>query len=235
VVALEDVRFMAPMKYYRNEARTAIVRARPVLLPDGKVCVSTTLSSLQKIVGRDPEEKLHFSGVVVLESSPAAPRQVQALDRTPPEIGREAIYRVYFHGPAYRVLDRVEAAGPTQVIGCMTEQLPLDTTSANHRSLVGPRLIELCFQTAGVWEIGKTGQLALPASVDRVTIRDPNLGAGPVVAEVFANAADDGLAFDARVRDGEGKVRVELEGYRTSRMPNTLPEEDAGPFRRVVG
>jgi hypothetical protein len=37
------------------------------------------------------------------------------------------------------------------------------------------------------------------------------------------------------VRDGEGKVRVELLGYRTSRMPNTLPEDEAGPFRNVVG
>jgi len=235
VVAFENLRFLLPMKYYRNEARVAIVRARPVLSSDGKVRVATTLSSVQNIVGRDPEEKLHFSGVVVLESSSAAARQVQPLNRTAPEIGREAIYRVYFHGPAYRVLDRVEAAGPGQVIGCMAEPLPLDTTSAKHRSLVGPRLIELCFQTAGVWEIGKTGQLALPASVDRVIIRDANAGAGPLVAEVVANSAGDGLAFDARVRDGEGKVRVELEGYRTSRMPNTLPEEDAGPFRRVVG
>jgi acyl transferase domain-containing protein/NAD(P)-dependent dehydrogenase (short-subunit alcohol dehydrogenase family)/acyl carrier protein len=235
VVALEDVRFLVPMKYYRNEARTAIVRARPVLSPDGKIRVSMTLSSVQNIVGREPEEKRHFSGVVVLDSSSAAARRVQAIDRAAPEIGREAIYRVYFHGPAYRVLDRVEAAGPGQVIGCMAGQLPLDTTDAGHRSLVGPRLIELCFQTAGVWEIGKTGQLALPAALDRVIIRDPAPGAGPLVAEVFANSAAGGLSFDARVRDGEGKVYVEFEGYRTSRMPNTLPEEDAGPFRTVAG
>ena len=38
-------------------------------------------------------------------------RHVQAFNRTEPEIGREAIYRVFFHGPAYRVLDRVESAG----------------------------------------------------------------------------------------------------------------------------
>jgi acyl transferase domain-containing protein/NAD(P)-dependent dehydrogenase (short-subunit alcohol dehydrogenase family)/acyl carrier protein len=235
VTAIENLRFLAPMKYYRNEARVAIVRARPVLSSDGRIRVAATLSSVQAIVGRDPEEKLHFSGVVVLESSPAETRHVQAMNRAAPEIGRDAIYRVYFHGPAYRVLDRVEAAGPNQVIGCMAGQLPDDTTSANHVSLVGPRLIELCFQTAGVWEIGKTGQLALPARVDRVIIREPAAGAGPLVAEVVANATDDGLAFGARVRDGEGKVHVELEGYRTSRMPNNLPEEDAGPFRSVVG
>ena len=235
VVALENLRFLAPMKYYRNEARTAIVRARPVLSSDGKIRVSTTLSSVQTIVGRDPEEKLHFSGVVVLEASAAEARQVRAFNRTEAEIGREAIYRVYFHGPAYRVLDRVEAAGPNQVIGCMTAQLPLDTTDANHGSLVGPRLIELCFQTAGVWEIGKTGQLALPTAVDRVIVRNPSSTGGPLVAEVTADSTGDTLSFSARVRDGEGRVHVELEGYRTSRMPNTLPEEEAGPFRKVAG
>jgi len=235
VVALESMRFLAPMKYYRNEARTAIVRARPVLSADGKIRVSTTLSSVQAIVGRDPEEKLHFSGVVVLEASAAEARQVQAFNRTEPEIGREAIYRVYFHGPAYRVLDRVEAAGPNQVIGCMKTDLPLDTTDARHGSLVGPRLIELCFQTAGVWEIGKTGQLALPAAVDRVIIRNPSSSGGPLVAEITADAAGDSLSFSARVRDGAGNIHVEFEGYRTSRMPNTLPEEEAGPFRKVAG
>ena len=235
VVGLENLRFLAPMKYYRHEPRAAIVRARPVLSADGRVRVFATLSSVQTIVGREPEEKLHFSGVVVLAPSALDEQRVQAFHRTDPEIGRDAIYRVYFHGPAYRVLDRVESAGPNQVIGCMTADLPLDTTNANHGSLVGPRLIELCFQTAGVWEIGQTGQLALPAGVERVTVRDPSTSGGPLVAEVTAHPSAEGLSFSARVRDGEGKVHVELEGYRTSRMPNTLPEEEARPFRDVAG
>ncbi len=234
VVGLENLRFLAPMKYYRNEPRAAIVRARAVLGEHGLVRVHTTLSSVQNIVGREPEAKLHFSGVVVLAPSALETQYVQAFNRTQPEIGREAIYRVFFHGPAYRVLDRVESAGKNQVIGCMTANLPLDTTNPSHASLVGPRLIELCFQTAGVWEIGKTGQLALPAAVDQVIVRDPSAGSGPLVAEVTANEGSDGLSFSARVRDGEGKVHVELLGYRTSRMPNTLPEDEAGPFRNVV-
>ena len=235
VVGLEDLRFLAPMKYYRNEARAAIVRARAVPVADGQVRVYTTLSSVQNIVGREPEEKLHFSGVVVLAPAPAEPSHVQAFDRTAAEISREAIYRVYFHGPAYRVLDRVEAAGDHKVIGCMNGDLPLDTADAGHRSLVAPRLLELCFQTAGVWEIGRTGQLALPAGVARVVVRDPAMSGGPLVAEVTAHEGSDGMTFSARVRDGEGRVRVELEGYRTSRMPNTLPEDEAGPFRSVAG
>jgi len=235
VVELEDLRFAAPMKYYRNEARSAIVRARAVPAESGRVRVHTTLSSVQNIVGREPEEKLHFSGVVVLAPSVSEGRQVEAFHRSEPEIGRDAIYKVYFHGPAYRVLERVEAAGTNQVIGCMTGDLPLDTTDASHASLVGPRLIELCFQTAGVWEIGHTGLLALPAGVDRVIVRDPSAGTGPLVAEVTAIPDGDRLSFSARVRDGEGRVHVEVEGYRTSRMPNKLPEDQAGPFRAVAG
>jgi len=235
VVGLENLRFLAPMKYYRHEPRAAIVRARPVFSADGRVRVFTTLSSVQTIVGREPEEKLHFSGVVLLAPSALDEQRVQAFHRTDPEIGRDAIYRVFFHGPAYRVLDRVESAGPNQVIGCMTANLPLDTADPNHGSVVGPRLIELCFQTAGVWEIGHSGQLALPAAVDRVVVRDPSMNGGPLVAEVTVHASTNGLSFSARVRDGEGKVHVELEGYRTSRMPNTLPEEEARPFRNVAG
>jgi len=56
--------------------------------------------------------------VVVLAPAAADERRVQAFDRTEPEIGRAAIYRVYFHGPAYRVLDRVEGAGEGKVIVC---------------------------------------------------------------------------------------------------------------------
>jgi hypothetical protein len=235
VVGLENLRFLAPMKYYRHEPRAAIVRARPVFSADGRVRIFTTLSSVQTIVGREPEEKLHFSGVVVLAPWALDEKRVQAFHRTQPEIGRDDIYRVFFHGPAYRVLDRVESAGSNQVIGCMTADLPLDTTNPKHGSLVGPRLIELCFQTAGVWEIGQTGQLALPAGVDRVIVHDPSMTGGPLVAEVTAHPSADGLSFSARVRDGEGKVHVELEGYRTSRMPNTLPEEEARPFRNVAG
>jgi hypothetical protein len=117
----------------------------------------------------------------------------------------------------------------------MSTSLPLDTLRPDHTNLVGPRLIELCFQTAGVWEIGRTGQLALPAAIDRVVVREPGMGSGPLVAEVTAQEAGGQLSFAARVRDGAGNVHVAIEGYRTSRMPTALPEDLATPFRVVAG
>jgi hypothetical protein len=106
VVGLENLRFLAPMKYYRNEPRAAIVRARAVLGEHGLVRVHTTLSLVQTILGREPEVKLHFSGVVVLAPSALENQYVQAFNRTQPEIEREAIYRVFFHGPAFGDIDQ---------------------------------------------------------------------------------------------------------------------------------
>jgi acyl transferase domain-containing protein/NAD(P)-dependent dehydrogenase (short-subunit alcohol dehydrogenase family)/acyl carrier protein len=236
VAALENVRFLAPMKYYRHEPRSVIVRARPLLGADGRVRVHTTLSSVQVVVGREPEEKLHFSGVVVLEQGEGQAART-AVDGAGAVggIGHDDIYRVYFHGPAYRVLEMVNRLSTGQVVGTMRTPLPADTTNPNSTSMVGPRLVELCFQTAGVWEIGQTGQMGLPAVVDRVTVFDPAPNGKLVVAELQPHSSADALSFDARVRDDEGKVYLTVEGYRTSRMPGGLPDEALGRFRGVVG
>jgi hypothetical protein len=150
-------------------------------------------------------------------------------------IGHDDIYRVYFHGPAYRVLEMVNRLSTGQVVGTMRTPLPADTTNPNSTSMVGPRMVELCFQTAGVWEIGQTGQMGLPSVVDRVTVFDPAPNGKLVVAELQPHSSADALSFDARVRDGEGKVYLTVEGYRTSRIPGGLPDEAVGRFRGVVG
>jgi NAD(P)-dependent dehydrogenase (short-subunit alcohol dehydrogenase family) len=236
VAALENVRFLAPMKYYRHEPRSVIVRARPLLGADGRVRVYTTLSSVQVVVGREPEEKLHFAGVVILEQGEVQGART-AVDGAGPVggIGHDDIYRVYFHGPAYRVLEMVNRLSTGQVVGTMRTPLPADTTNPNSTSMVGPRLVELCFQTAGVWEIGQTGQMGLPSVVERVTVLDPAPNGKLVVAELQPSSTDNALSFNARVRDDEGKVYLTVEGYRTSRIPGGLPDEALGRFRSVVG
>jgi Dehydrogenases with different specificities (related to short-chain alcohol dehydrogenases) len=236
VAALENVRFLAPLKYYRQEPRSAIVRARPVLSANGRVRVYTTLSSVQVVVGREPEEKLHFSGVVVLEQGEGQNART-AIDGAGPVggIGHDDIYRVYFHGPAYRVLEMVNRLSSGKVVGTMRTPLPADTTNPNSTSMVGPRMVELCFQTAGVWEIGQTGQMGLPSVVERVTLFDPTPNGKAVVAELQPHPSEDALSFDVRVRDDEGKVYLTVQGYRTSRIPGGLPDEALGRFRSVIG
>ena len=91
--------------------------------------------------------------------------------------------------------------------------------------LIGPRLVELCFQTVGLLEAGTDGVLALPLHVDAV-----RLDGGPAErAGLVATARPDGHGgFNCTVRDDEGTLVLRLDGYRT--VP--LPEPAARRHRR---
>jgi hypothetical protein len=79
---------------------------------------------------------------------------------------------------------------------------------------MAPRLIEFCFQTAGIWQIARDGSLALPMSLGGVTTyRQLGDAAGRLYAVV--TAVEDGRSFDARVLDEAGNLYVEMRGYQT--------------------
>ena len=77
-----------------------------------------------------------------------------------------------------------------------------------------PRLVELCFQTAGLWEMAVQHRMGLPLHVDRVSLfRAPDVAAGPLFAVVTADPAAG--SFDADVVDRAGTRYLHLSGYRT--------------------
>ena len=126
------------------------------------------------------------------------------------------MYGVYFHGPAYRVLDRV-AVEDGRAIGAMATGLPPDEAPAHAETLAVPRLLELCFQTAGIWLLVRERAMALPAHLDRVAVfREEPQDGRPLFAVVEPR---QGEAFDAQVVDAEGQVYLQLGGYRTVRLP----------------
>ncbi|MGF1469143.1 MAG: SDR family NAD(P)-dependent oxidoreductase [Sandaracinaceae bacterium] len=210
VVAIEDVEFLAPFKFYRNEPRTVRVEVRVTQGEDGWVGECRLLGS-RVLHGRDePQITTHFTARVRLGGEPSALEGATpppaAVDRT---LAREPIYKVYFHGPAYQVIDEVWPMDGG-VVGRLAGELPPDLHPADAPLAAAPRLVELCFQTAGVLEIGATGRMGLPRHIDRVRIARaaPHGRLGAVVR------ADNG-AFDAQVVDENGTVLVELRGYRT--------------------
>lgn len=94
--------------------------------------------------------------------------------------------------------------------------------------MAAPRLVELCFQTAGVLEIGATGRLGLPKHIDQLRVVDtpPEGRLGAVVR------GTDGV-FDAYVIDEAGRVHVELRGYRTEALAQ-VDEALRGPLAEVL-
>ena len=51
----------------------------------------------------------------------------------------------------------------------MAKGLPDNHHPSELPTLMAPRLIELCFQTAGLWEMGVQGRMGLPLHIDRVS------------------------------------------------------------------
>ncbi len=82
-------------------------------------------------------------------------------------VAHDDIYRVYFHGPAYQVLDEGWQYDGGAV-GRFAADLPAGHLPETDPTTTEPRLAELCFQTAGLWEIGETGQMSLPAHADLI-------------------------------------------------------------------
>jgi NAD(P)-dependent dehydrogenase (short-subunit alcohol dehydrogenase family) len=230
VVGVEDVAFLAPFKFYRDEPRAAMLEAR--FEPDGdEIIARCGLVGVRKLASLEkPQETRHFEATVRLRRSQPSlgTRPVPGAPRNGRAVVSSDIYRVYFHGPAYRVLDSAWI-DEGRVIGLPAGDLPDDHLPVDRQLTMRPRLIELCFQTAGVWELGTSGTHGLPWRIDRVTVGEP-LGSAThqLMAVVTPRAAGDG--FDAEVVDGEGVVQVRLEGYRTVPLATGPPPELLKPF-----
>ena len=101
-----------------------------------------------------------------------------------PSVEAADIYRVYFHGPAYQVVERAWRDGE-RIVGELRGRLARQSSPAGAPAAMAPRLIELCFQTAGLWEMGVLGRMGLPRHLDRVSVWcTPDEGADPLFAVV---------------------------------------------------
>ncbi len=130
------------------------------------------------------------------------------------------IYRLYFHGPAYQVVERAWWDGH-RIVGLMAKGLLANHLPSELPTLMAPRLIELCFQTAGLWEMGTQGRMGLPLHIDRVSSF-----AAPenVDTRLYAVVTSDPAAgsFDAEIVDTKGNRYLQLSGYRTVAVPNAV-------------
>ncbi len=225
-----EARFLNPFKFYRMQPQTLYLQARVTPGPDGTLIADTRLTS-RRVLGKPglpPQEKEHFQAQVVLARQPEhsadhqPPSQLVVLPEwlaAPPQMEADAIYRVYFHGPAYQVLDRVWVKGQ-QAVGLLRQDLPADTRPADAHLLLAPRLMELCFQTAGVWDIQTHGVMALPLAYGAVAVHRPWQEANgqrlyALVQALGESDAHTRPTFNAQVVDESGHVYLSLTGYRT--------------------
>ena len=229
VGAVEEVNFLAPFKFYRNQPRTLTIQA--VVHPQGKDVVADCRLTGSRSLPNQPEPQIttHFTARV---------RLTQQVSETPTvripaaangsSIKTADIYRVYFHGPAYQVVEGAWRDGD-RMVGQMAAGLPSNHEPPALQTVMGPRLIELCFQTAGLWQMSEQGVMGLPLYVRQVRVwRVPERSDIRFYAVVTPHP--DQESFDAEVVDANGNGYIQLISYKTVALPNSV---DAEPLKAL--
>jgi hypothetical protein len=225
VAAIRNEHFYRAFKFHQMEPQTLYLGATITPAEEGGLVAHCSLKSRSKS-GKESvreRERIHFTADVHLTreqlDKPSTSFAPPLTEEMP--IAGEQIYKIYFHGPAYKVLDRVQVSGD-RAIGLMAESLPPDTEPVDAAALIAPRLLELCFQTVGVWEIKTRGTVALPSAVGVIrTYRQPS-DADDKLLYALVEAMNDGRQFDAQVVDEDGHLYLEVASYETVQLPGTV-------------
>jgi hypothetical protein len=100
--------------------------------------------------------------------------------------------------------------------------------------VLDPRLIELCFQTAGIWEMGEKNRMALPQKIGRLDWyglpSDPS-----ALCYAVIKSDPGGNSFDAQVIDSAGRLCLGLRGYRTAELPDSIDAARLKPVKSAFG
>ena len=233
IEAIEEVQFLAPFKFYRNEPRTLTIEA--VFRPEGgHIVTDCRLVGHRTLPGQDaPQTTTHFTARVRLRELPPASSIGMSPKLSADAIVESAqIYRVYFHGPAYQVLERAWWDG-SHLIGEMAAELPANHRPSELPTQMAPRLIELCFQTAGLWEMGESSKLGLPTRVDQVVAWSASKKIPGHLYAVVTPHADQGT-FDAEVLDANGNRYLRIDGYRTTALPVPVDADTLTSLQNLI-
>jgi len=107
-----------------------------------------------------------------------------------------------------------------QAVASLADALPEHHQPPGAPLATAPRLVELCFQAAGLWEAALEGRLALPAHVGSARVlRDPAKAKGTLYALARPSAPG---RFDCLVVDSAGRVIVRLDGYQSIPLPSPI-------------
>jgi len=231
--AVEEMNFLTPFKFYRNQPRAITVHAFFEADKDDIIADCTLLGSRTLHGQSKPEVTKHFEGRVRLASKPA--KAVKGTGAPHPDKGEKIaashVYRLYFHGPAYQVIDSAWRKGDN-IIGAFAKDLPTNHEPSELPLAVAPRFIELCFQTASLSGLALQSRLGLPYSFrDLKIIASPEEAPNGTFYSVVAPNPDG--TYDAKVVDEKGKLYMLLEGYQTMDLPDPVPADLLEPLQKA--
>ena len=230
---IEDVEFLAPCKFYRDEPRTLTITAAyrrdgDELVADCRLVGSRQLANQ---TGAPGDRALHRQG----PAGPGAGRGGAPCPRPRRRTARarpaDAIYAVYFHGPAYQVLERAWRDG-TRPVGLFAAGFPPTTLPGGPaRAGVAPPDRAVLPDRRDVGDRSRRALRPAPSrGPDRLCTRRSTRRHGRV--EAIVEPGEGG--FDGRVVDEAGNVLLEVHGYRTVELPGGVDPDKRAPLAAAM-
>jgi hypothetical protein len=145
-------------------------------------------------------------------------------------VDQSDIYRLFFHGPAFRVVAAAEWRD-----GVLLARLnaPLPPWHPHGRpTLTAPRLLEFALQSAGLLALAEQKMMAIPRHVTRIDSFRPT--DEQTVPALFAAAAqrEDGIGIE--LFDSDGFVYLRVAGYRTAALPYPVGQDRMDALHRAL-
>ncbi|NNF35451.1 MAG: SDR family NAD(P)-dependent oxidoreductase [Saprospiraceae bacterium] len=233
VITVDNVEFYAPFKFYRSEPRDVFVEVQ-YDLDKNDVIAYCTLIGKRRLLGQDTEEvKVHFKAKVRLAEKPLDKPKAKKAKLTPRKgskvVESGEIYEVYFHGPAYQVIDKGWKV-KDDLVGLYSSKLPPNHSPDDMNLNTLPRLLELGFQTAGIMEMGMKNQMGLPSSINHLRIYEDDEKGRKLYAVVKQRNED----YDISVVNDKGETLLEVEGYGTAVFMTDMDENKVAPLKAAT-
>jgi len=213
LVGADSVAFSTPFKLYGDAESVAVVRAERT----GPHSVACTLTSRREARGGRIIEAEHFSATIQLEHAPDVEPLPPAFFFAEDPVDKAAIYRRFFHGPGFQVMDEVGAIAANGLIA----DAVVDHSALGEGLLTRPLLLETAFQAAGLHRMAVEAQMALPESVEGV--RWMGEASDGDRLGVMVQVRDDG-AYDIDI-DGTSGAVLRVRGFRMV-VTGPLPDGD---------
>jgi NAD(P)-dependent dehydrogenase (short-subunit alcohol dehydrogenase family)/acyl carrier protein len=234
IAAIENVQFLTPFKFYRNQPRTLTIQVE-YSVDKEDIVADCRLTGSRILHGQsEPEVTLHFTGRVRLVTG--LPDAIKK--NTAPRIGNGAkiasshLYRLYFHGPAYQVIDSAWRDG-SQIVALFAGNLPANHAPAELPLAAAPRFVEFCFQTASLSGLALQSRLGLPHAFQEIRMVALPEKAPKAAFFALVDGNADGT-YSAEVVDDEGNLYLVLEGYRTMDLPDPVQADLLEPLKSAL-
>jgi len=208
---LTDIVFNTPVKMHRGEAVDLEVIANPLNVHT----TECTLFSERTLKTGKRLRTAHFTGIIWLGKGPEIPA-LEENETANGDLNAEAIYRRFFHGKGFQVLESAHNILPTS----MDCSGAVSHTAMGERLASQPLVLEAAFQGAGLHTMITEGVLALPAGI-RAMVQETQVIEGQALSLRVQRRGED---YDVDVLQEEN-ILLKLRGFSMAQL-GPLPEKD---------